>query len=530
MQNLQPFFLKNTEKNESSLLKILFNIDMCLKAVAVIKSTLGPSSMDKMIKIGQEKILVTNDGATIMNMIDLPHPVVKILTEITKSQDYEVGDGTTTVCILSAELLKNAKKLIEERVRPRDITKVFKKGALILSQMLVEISEKPASLNLKFLKKILMSCCATSLNSKLISGKRHVFSEIIVNTSLLMGKEFDPNMISVKSVLGGAVNDSFFIKGICFKRPFSYAGFEKQIKKHYYPRLLILNLELEIKAEKTESEARLNHISDYKKIIDAEWSIIYEKLDRISEIKTKAVFSNQAIGDLATQYFSERGMICGGRLSGDELVRISKGTGARSISSISNINKQAIGKCGIIEEKQIGNERFVIILGCSTESITIVLRGGSEKLLDETKRCLNDGIMVVKRVLKNQDVVGGAGAVEMKISTRLRRYVKTLTGKNQIIMTKFAQALEIIPKTICDNAGLDSISIMNRLRSDHALSKCWAGIDLENGSVFNVFENYIWEPTIVKINAIQAATEAACAILSVDYFFNNLNQRKFEKE
>jgi T-complex protein 1 subunit eta len=282
---------------------------------------------------------------------------------------------------------------------------------------------------------------------------------------------------------------------------------------------------LEIKAEQIESEARLDSISEYKKIIDSEWSIIYEKLDKISEIKIKAVFSNQAIGDLATQYFSERGMICGGRLSNDEIVRISKGTGARSISSISGIDNQSIGKCGIIEEKQIGNERFIVILGCSTESITIILRGGSEKLLDETKRCLNDGIMVVKRVIKNQNVVAGAGAVEMKLSSKLRQYIKTLTGKQQIIMTKFAQALEIIPKTICENAGLDSISIMSNLRSNHSKFKSWFGIDIENGSIFDSFENYIWEPVIIKINAIQAATEAVCTILSIDSFFYNSNQK-----
>lgn len=512
---------ENLEKNENSLSKIFFGIDMCLKMANIIRSTLGPSSMDKIIQIGKENTIITNDGATIMNFLKPSHQIVKILIEIAKSQDYEVGDGTTTVCLLSAELLTVAKKMMEEKIHPRNISKIFKKGALIVSQILDEISEKPPSLNLKLFRKILMSCCATCLNSKLISGKRHIFSKMIVNTSLVMGKEFDANMISVKSVLGGAVNDSFVIKGICFKRPFSYAGFEKQTKKHYYPGLLLLNIELEIKAEQIDSEARLKSISEFKKIVDAEWSIIYEKLDRIAEIKTKAVFSKQAIGDLATQYFAERGMICCGRLSNDDIVRISKGTGARLISSVSNINCRTVGKCGILEEKQIGNERFVVFLGCSTEAITIVLRGGSVKLLDETKRCLNDGIMVIKRVLKNQNIVAGAGAVEIKISIKLRKYIRTLTGKNQIIMTRFAQALEIIPKTICENAGLDSISILSRLRSIHSDSRCWSGIDVERGSIFDALQNYIWEPTIVKTNAIQSATEATCTILSIDSFFQN---------
>ena len=519
---------KNFEKNENSVSKIFLGLKACSKIVNNIKTTLGPSSMDKLIHYGKDQIIITNDGATIMNLFKPSHPMEKILIEIAKSQDFEVGDGTTSVCLISVELLNLAKKMIEEKIHPRNIIKIFKKGSMIATQILYEISEDPYCLGKNSIKKILLSCCATSLNSKLISGKRHLFSEIIVNTGLSLKKKFDSNMISVKTVLGGSINDSFFIKGICFKKPFSYAGFEKQIKKYYYPHLLLLNIELEIKGEENEAEARLGKISDFKKIVDAEWSIIYEKLDRITEIKTKAVFSIQAIGDLATQYFAERGVFCGGRLSNDEIVRISRGTGAQLISTIENINFNSTGKCGMLEEKQIGNERFIILLGCSFLTITIILRGGSDKLLEETKRCLNDVIMVVKRVLKNQNIVGGAGAIEMKISSRFRQYAQNLTGKTQSILIKYAQAIEIIPKTICENAGLDSISIMSILRSDHATNRdSWSGIDIEKGTVFDAYKNYIWEPTLIKVNAIQAATEAACIILNIDSCFLNFKKKNF---
>ncbi len=517
--------MNGLEKNENSTLNISLGIKACIKIINNIKSTLGPSSMDKLIQYGKEKTIITNDGATIMNLLKPSHPMEKILIEIAKSQDFEVGDGTTTVCLISAELLNLALKMIEEKIHPRNIIKIFKKSSIIATQILSEFSEDPYRFDQEFFKKILMSCCATTLNSKLISSKRHLFSEIIVNAGLSLKKKFDSNMISVKTLLGGSINDSFFIKGICFKRPFSYAGFEKQIKKHYYPHVLLLNIELEIKSEENEAETRLDRISDYKKIVDAEWSIIYEKLDRIAEIKTKAIFSAQTIGDLATQYFAERGILCGGRLSNDEMIRMSRGTGAQIISSIQNINLASLGKCGILEEKQIGHERFIILLGCSFTTITIILRGGSEKLLEETKRCLNDGIMVVKRVLKNQSIVGGAGAVEMKISSKFRQYAQSLTGKNQLILIKYAQAIEIIPKTICENAGLDSISIMSILRSEHEGSKnSWSGIDVEKGCTFDAFKNYIWEPTLIKINAIQAATEAACIILGIDSCY--LNSKK----
>mmetsp|Transcript_23281 Transcript_23281/g.45198 ORF Transcript_23281/g.45198 Transcript_23281/m.45198 type:complete len:527 (+) Transcript_23281:61-1641(+) len=526
MSEQTSFLLKDIEQDFNSLSKIILNIDDCLKVIETIKTTLGPSSMDKFIQYEKDKSIITNDGATIMNLIKPKNEVAKILIEIAKSQDFEVGDGTTSVCLICGELLTLSKELLEEKIHPRNISKIFKKGALIASQIIKDISVEPPSIDIKLLKKILISCCATSLNSKLISGKRHIFSEIIVSTCLIMGKEFDPNMVSVKSVLGGAINDSFFIKGICLKKPFSYAGYEKQTKKHYFPQLLLLNIELEIQNEDKEAEARLNSMKNYRKFIDAEWSIIYEKLDRISETRIKAVFSTQAIGDLATQYFSERNVICGGRISNDDITRISKGTGARLVTSISNISKIVTGKCGVLEEKQIGMERFIFMLGCSNKSITIMLRGSSVKLLDETKRCLNDGIMVVRRVLKNQSIVAGAGAVEMKIASKLRKYVKTMTGKNQIILKKFAQALEIIPKTICENAGLDNITILSNLRSIHESSDCWEGINVERGTIFDAFENFIWEPIVIKTNAIQAATEAACSILSIDSVFSFNNEKE----
>ena len=514
---------KNVEQESNSFSKIISNIDACIRVVEMIKTTLGPSGMDKFIQYEEDRTLITNDGATIMNILRPENEISKILIEIAKSQDFEVGDGTTTVCLICGDLLQLAKELLIEKVHPRNICKIFKKGARIATQVLKETSFEPPTCDLKLLKKILMSCCATSLNSKLISGKRHIFAEIIVSTCLIMGREFDPNMVSVKTILGGAINDSFFIKGICIKKPFSYAGFEKQTKKYYYPLLLLLNIELEIKAEENDAETRLNSMVKFKKVIDAEWSIIYEKLDRISETKIKAVFSTQTIGDLATQYFAERGIICGGRLSTDEIMKISKGTGARLISAVSDINHITMGKCGILEEKQIGTERYIFILGCNNKATTIILRGSSNKFLDETKRCLNDGIMVARRVLKNQAICGGAGAVEMKIAAKLRKYVKTVTGKNHTILTKFAQALEIIPKTICENAGLDSISILSSLRSIHDNTESWDGICVETGTIFNAFENYIWEPMIVKTHAIQAATEAACTVLSIDTCFSFCN-------
>jgi T-complex protein 1 subunit eta len=472
--------------------------------------------MDKILHINKEKNLITSDGATILNYLNINNPVSKILVEISKSQDFEVGDGTTSVCIFSAELLTVAKNLFEEGINLKTISKGFRKSALIVIQMLNEICENKIEWDENSIKRTLMSCCATSLNSKLISGKRHIFSEMIVNICSYMGEEFDSNMISVKGIIGGSINDSFFIKGIGIKKPFSYAGSEKQFKKCYFPNILAINVELELKSENNNSESRVKTIKNYQAIIDAEWSLIYQKLDIISLLKANVVFSKLPIGDLATQYFAERGILCGGRISNDDMTRISKGTSAQCVTSISDINKYIIGKCNLIEERQIGNERFLILSGCKTESVTIILRGPSDAFLEEAKRCLNDGIMVVKKTIKYRSIVAGAGAIEMRLSCKLRNYAGTLTGQDQLIISKYAQALEIIPKTICENAGLDFMRIISELRCAHNNSNNWNGIDIEKGKICDSYKNYIWEPVIVKTNAIQAATEAACAIITID--------------
>ena len=481
-----------------------------------IKTTLGPSGMEKFLKKKTGENIITNDGATILNNIFFSNPISKIIAEVAKSQDFEIGDGTTTVCLFSLELLRAMRNLIVDGVHPKKIANVLKKGAALATQFLNESSKTPKCNNIDSFRRTLISCCATSLNSKLISGKRHIFSEMIVDIGLFMGSEFDLNMVSVKGILGGNLMDSFFIKGIIIKKPFSYAGYEKQHKKIYYPTILLLDNELEIKTEKNHADIKINKISDFRFIIDSEWSIMYEKLDKISKLGANVVFSKKSIGDLATQYFSERGIVCGGRVINDDLSRISKGTGARIVTSCHNLIPDYCGKCRILEEKQIGNERFIVLAGCPTDTITVALRGGNMKLLNETKRCLNDGIMVMKRVVKNRKIVGGAGAIEMKISAKIRKYSKKIGGQEQLILSKFAQSLEIVPRTLCENAGLDFLSIISCLKNKHYENDCWLGIDIEKGSVFDSIVNFIWEPVNVKINAIQAATEVVSILSTVN--------------
>lgn len=519
MQNIENNKNQNINEEKSYKGNDVFKNEFYSEITRAIKSTLGPSGMEKFLQKRTGENIITNDGATILDNMTFLNPISKIIAEVAKSQDFEAGDGTTTVCLLSLELLIGVRSLISEGIHPKKISNVLKKGTSIVIQYLNDIAKVPKCDNIDSFRRMLISCCATSLNSKLISGKRHIFSEMIVDIGLFMGSDFDLNMISVKGILGGNLTDSFFLKGIIIKKPFSYAGYEKQNKKLYYPIILLLDIELEIKTEKNQSETKIKKISDYKMMIDVEWSLMYEKLDKIAQSGSKVVFSKKSIGDLATQYFAEREIVCGGRILSDDLSKISKGTGAQIISSCFNIIPDYCGKCKILEEKQIGNERYIVLSGCPTEAVTIIIRGGNSKLLDETKRCLNDGIMVMKRVIKNRKIVGGAGSIEMKICSKIKKYAKELLGTEQLILSKFAKSFEIIPKTLCENAGLDFLSIISCLKIKHYEKDCWLGIDMEKGSIFDAIENFIWEPVNVKINAIQAATEIVSLLSTIGFSF-----------
>ncbi|GFZ13059.1 TCP-1/cpn60 chaperonin family protein [Actinidia rufa] len=327
------------------------------------------------------------------------------------------------------------------------------------------------------------------------------------------------------SVPGGTMRDSFLVNGVAFKKTFSYAGFEQQPKKFVNPKILLLNVELELKSEKENAEIRLSDPSQYQSIVDAEWNIIYDKLDKCVKSGAKIVLSRLAIGDLATQYFADRDIFCAGRVTEEDLQRVAAATSGTVQTSVNNIIDEVLGSCEVFEERQVGNERFNIFSGCpSGQTATIVLRGGADQFIEEAERSLHDAIMIVRRALKNSTVVAGGGAIDMEISRYLRQHARTIAGKSQLFINAYAKALEVIPRQLCDNAGFDATDVLNKLRQKHALQSgegALYGVDINTGGIADSFANFVWEPAVVKINAINAATEAACLVLSVDETVKN---------
>lgn len=503
--------------------QIINNINACLAIQDTLKPTLGPFGSDILIVSSNGKTTISNDGATILKLLDIVHPAAKMLVDISRAQDAEVGDGTTSVTILAGELMKESKTFIEDGISSHLITKGLRKASELAVAKVKEVSLEIKKDDEVEFRHLLERCAKTAMSSKLISKNSDFFTKMVVDSVLSLDQDdLDENLIGIKKVPGGGMEDSLFIDGVAFKKTFSYAGFEQQPKQFTTPKILNLNIELELKAEKDNAEVRVQQVQDYQDIVDAEWKIIFSKLEAIKDTGANIVLSKLPIGDLATQFFADRNIFCAGRVSAEDMDRVIKAVGGRIQSTCSNIDEKDLGTCEDFEEVQIGSDRYNVFKGCpQTKTCTLILRGGAEQVIAEVERSLHDAIMIVKRAVTHNSVVAGGGAIEMEVSKHLRDYAKTVAGKQQLIIAAFAKALEVIPRQLCENAGLDGIELLNKLRSAHAKGENSYGIDFQKESVGNNMKNFIWEPSLVKINSIQSATEAATLLLSVDETIQN---------
>ncbi|XP_022360112.1 T-complex protein 1 subunit eta isoform X2 [Enhydra lutris kenyoni] len=471
--------LKEGTDSSQGIPQLVSNISACQVIAEAVRTTLGPRGMDKLIVDGRGKATISNDGATILKLLDVVHPAAKTLVDIAKSQDAEVGDGTTSVTLLAAEFLKQVKPYVEEGLHPQIIIRAFRTATQLAVNKIKEIAVTVKKEDKVEQRKLLEKCAMTALSSKLISQQKAFFAKMVVDAVMMLDDLLQLKMIGIKKVQGGALEESQLVAGVAFKKTFSYAGFEMQPKKYNNPMIALLNVELELKAEKDNAEIRVHTVEDYQAIVDAEWNILYDKLERIHHSGAKVVLSKLPIGDVATQYFADRDMFCAGRVPEEDLKRTMMACGGSIQTSVNALSS------------------------------------------DETERSLHDAIMIVRRAIKNDSVVAGGGAIEMELSKYLRDYSRTIPGKQQLLIGAYAKALEIIPRQLCDNAGFDATNILNKLRARHAQGGMWYGVDINNEDIADNFEAFVWEPAMVRINALTAASEAACLIVSVDETIKN---------
>ncbi|CAI5508305.1 unnamed protein product [Closterium sp. Naga37s-1] len=525
MMQPQIILLKDGTDTSQGKPQLISNINACLAVVDTIRTTLGPRGMDKLIHDERGNTTISNDGATILKLLEIVHPAAKTLVDIARSQDDEVGDGTTTVTLLAGEFLRQAKPFVEEGVHPQLICRAFRAAARLAVEKVREVAISIEGKGDEEKRELLHKCAATTLSSKLVGGEKDFFARMVVDAVCSLDEDVPLHMIGIKKVPGGTMRDSFLVEGVAFKKTFSYAGFEQQPKRFESPKILLLNIELELKSEKENAEVRLTDPSQYQSIVDAEWNIIYSKLDKCVQSGAKIVLSRLAIGDLATQYFADRDIFCAGRVAEDDMQRVAKATGGAVQTTVNDLIPDVLGSCALFEERQVGNERYNLFTGCSNaKTATIVLRGGADQFIEEAERSLHDAIMIVRRAIKNAAVVPGGGAIDMEISRHLRLHARTIAGKQQLFINAYARALEVIPRQLCDNAGFDSTDVLNKLRQKHALPSGEGqrfGVDVNSGGIVDTYASFVWEPIVVKVNAITAATEASCLVLSVDETVRN---------
>ncbi|XP_075244829.1 T-complex protein 1 subunit eta-like isoform X1 [Convolutriloba macropyga] len=531
MQSAPILVMKDGTESLQGKQQLISNINACEVVSDSVRTTLGPRGMDKLIVDTRGKSTISNDGATILKLLQIVHPAARTLVDIAKSQDAEVGDGTTSVTVFAGEFLKQSKEFIEEGIHPHLIIKAYRKATKLavdrIKEIAVTVSQKSpegVEKRIRDLRETLEKCAATTLSSKLVATQKHFFAKMAVDAVMSLDQKTLPlSMIGIKKVAGGGMQDSRLVPGVAFKKTFSYAGFEMQPKKYTSPKIALLNIELELKAERTNAEVRLENVKDYQEVVDAEWNILYDKLAACEASGAKIILSRLPIGDVATQWFADRDMFCAGRVTEEDLKRTQKACGGLIHSVTSNLTApEALGQCENFEEVQIGNERYNLFTGCpNAKTCTLILRGGAEQFIEETERSLHDAIMIVRRTLKNDAVVAGGGAIEMELSKHLRNHARSVQGKEQLFITAMAKSLEVIPRQLCENAGFDATNILNKLRQKHAEGGMWYGVDINNEDISDNMAAFVWEPALVKINALSAASEACCLILSVDESIKN---------
>lgn len=490
---------------------------MVAKVIAeAMRSSLGPRGMDKMLVDSFGDVTITSDGATILKEMEVEHPVAKMLVEVAKAQDAEVGDGTTTVVVLAGELLAKAEELIEKEVHPAIIIDGYKKAAVKALEVYDQIAAPVSIEDKETLKKI----AKTAMSAKVVSEDADYLAEIVVDAILRVAEQVngrwtvDLDNIKLEKKEGQSIRDTSIIDGVVLDKEVVHPGMPKIV---HDAKIALLDAPLEI--EKTEFDAKL-HIEtpeQMKAFMEQEEQMLKEMVDKIAAAGANVVICQKGIDDVAQHFLARRGILAVRRVKRSDIEKVARATGARIITRIEEIVEKDLGRAKLVEERRVGEDKMVFIEGCENpKAITILIRGGTKRLVDEAERSIKDALNVVKDVLVEPKIVAGGGAPEMEVSLALRDYAKTLPGKEQLAVEKFAEAVEIVPAQLAENAGLDPIEALVNLRAKHKEGQRWAGINVFEGKIDDMYKLNVLEPVLVKKQAIKSAVEAAAMILRID--------------
>ncbi len=482
----------------------------------VVRSSLGPRGMDKMLVDGLGDVTITNDGATILKEIDVQHPAAKMMVEISKATDNEVGDGTSSVVVLAGALIEKAEELINKDVHPTIIVDGYRKSALKSIEIFNQIAIKIDGGN----KAELMKVAKTSMQTKLVSKESSELSEVVVNAALQVSESresgyiVDIDDIKVEKKAGGSLRDTKLIKGIVLDKEVVHGGMPKRIEK---AKIALINSALEI--EKTEFDAKINISSpdQMKMFLEEENKMLKNMVDKIISSGANVAICQKGIDDVAQHYLAKSNILAVRRVKESDMTKLGRATGARTVNNLEDLSSKDLGSADLVEERKVETDKWVFIEGCKhPKSVTILIRGGSQRVVDEADRSLHDALMVTKDVMEKPFIVAGGGSPESFVAGKLRDWSSTLTGREQLAADKFAESLEVIPLALAENAGMDPIDTLTELRSKQAKGSKWVGIDARSAKIVDMSKLDIVEPLSVKEQIIKSATEVASMILRID--------------
>ena len=500
-ENVSRTLGKDAQRNNILAAKIVADI---------VKTTLGPKGMDKMLVDSSGNIIVTNDGVTILEEMEVDHPAAKMMVEIAKTQENEVGDGTTTAALLAGKLLENAEKLLDRKIHPTVIVKGYRMAAERSLEILNEIAMPVND------SGILKSIAMTAMTGKGAEGNKDILADLIVKSveQVASGKEVDLNDIKIQKIKGLGIAESELIQGVVLDKDRANIEMPLKIKS---AKILLVDFPLEIRNPEAEARISVSTPEQLESFISSEERYLKKMTERIVETGANVVFCQKGIDDVAQYYLAKAGIFACRRVAKSDLEKVARATSGKIISNLNDINNEQLGFAEEIEEVKSGDDSFTYIRGCrNPRAVTIAIRGSTNHVLDEIERAVKDGLGDVVAAIRNKKVVAGGGAVEMELSKRLRAFARTLGGREQLAIEEFASALESIPETLAENAGMDPIDILTELKRRHDSGMINHGLNLFNDKIEDTFQAGIIEPLKVKTQAISSASEVAQMILRID--------------
>ncbi|HDD64228.1 MAG: thermosome subunit [Thermoprotei archaeon] len=482
-----------------------------------LASSLGPRGMDKLLVDSFGSATITGDGATILKEMDVQHPAAKMLVEVAKAQDDEVGDGTTSVVVLAGEFLKNAEELLDSDIHPTIITEGYERALEYLLKEIDKIAVKVDPLDVNVLKEV----AKTALSSKVVAQYKDFLADLAVKAVLQVvektddGKyKVDLDNIKIEKKKGESIEETMLINGIVLDKEVVHPGMPKRVEN---AKIALINAPLEIEKPEWTAKINITNPEQLRAFLDQEAALLKKMVDKIAEVGANVVITQKGIDDLAQHFLAKRGILAVRRVKKSDMEKLAKATGARIVTSIEDLTPEDLGYAGLVEERKVADDKMVFVEECKNpKAVTILVRGGAEHIVDETERALHDALCVIRNVVQEPKIVAGGGAIEIELARRLKEFAKSLGSKEQLAVEAYAEALEKIPTILAQNAGIEPVDAIVELRNRHEKGEVWSGVDVINGKISDMMKLNIIEPAIVKKQTIKSATEAAIMILRID--------------